>query len=195
MNELEQLSILKDQLDALCPKGLTSTMKYNFDNIEKELKQAEKDREMLNIFKNALTIERIEPKPTSMKIENDGSIVCPLVQNIIKIRQTELNDNLRKSLREWVLKNAFPKELKALEIIFKYITIGNPFGNVHYIYLNDESEMIMPKDFEILKEIFCNNRNHNNCKECAFQGKCDRERKIIQWDAQDAAMNDGGSLD
>ena len=45
------------------------------------------------------------------------------------------------------------KELKALDIILKYITIGNPFGNVYYIYLNDESEMIMPEDFKILKEI------------------------------------------
>lgn len=43
--------------------------------------------------------------------------------------------------------------IKALEIIFKYISIGNPFGNVHYIYLNDESEMIMPKDFEELKGV------------------------------------------
>lgn len=45
------------------------------------------------------------------------------------------------------------KELKALQVIFKYITIGNPFGNVHYIYLNDESEMIMPEDFEVIKEV------------------------------------------
>ena len=72
----------------------------------------------------------------------------------------EALENIKENIRygcflakDWDRLDIVEKELKALEIIFKYIRIGNPFGNVHYIYLNDGSEMIMPKDFEILKEV------------------------------------------
>ena len=57
------------------------------------------------------------------------------------------DEKAKKELSKEIEKN------RALDVLFKYITIGNPFGNVHYIYLNDESEMIMPEDFEILKVV------------------------------------------
>lgn len=61
---------------------------------------------------------------------------------------------IEKELKEKEeLEKAFNTLSMALETIFKYITIGNPFGNVHYIYLNDESEMIMPEDWEKIKEV------------------------------------------
>lgn len=59
---------------------------------------------------------------------------------------------IEKELKEKEeLEKTFNTLSMALETIFKYITIGNPFGNVHYIYLNDESEMIMPEDWEKIK--------------------------------------------
>lgn len=60
------------------------------------------------------------------------------------------DEKAKKELSKEIEKN------RALEVLFKYITIGCPFGNVHYIYLNDESEMIMPKDWEIIKEVLSN---------------------------------------
>lgn len=85
--------------------------------IEKELKQAEEDKETLDIFKNALTIERKPINNINAFKKDRESCISGLVGEIIEIKQNELDEKLRKSLREWVLKNAFPKELKALEII------------------------------------------------------------------------------
>lgn len=45
------------------------------------------------------------------------------------------------------------KELKALEIIKKYIYVNKPFESACYIRLNDESEMITEEEYNLLKEV------------------------------------------
>ena len=83
--------------------------------IKKELKQAEENEKLLKVFKNALTIEHHE-YPTIEHDDNEDIMSC-FVKELYTIRQNELEKDMHKALRKWVLKNAFPKELKALEII------------------------------------------------------------------------------
>ena len=110
---------------------------------------------MLNVFKNALTIER---KPVnniySFKKDRENSI-SSFVSEIIEIKQNELDEKLRKSLREWVLKNAFPKELKALEIIRKkhihkcvLDTLEQDFNLIEV-----KGKDITQKEYNLLKEV------------------------------------------
>lgn len=82
--------------------------------IEKELKQAQEDKEVLNIFKNALAIKHTCVLPKEQDQDDTFSYAC---RYLFEITQNDIDEKLRKSLREWVLKNAFPKELKALEVI------------------------------------------------------------------------------
>lgn len=86
--------------------------------IEQALEQAQENKAMLDIFKSALTIEHHSSTPSFTPLEKDKTFdINATITETIKIKQNDLDEKLRKSLREWVLKNAFPKELKALEII------------------------------------------------------------------------------
>lgn len=77
----------------------------------------ESDLNALQTIKNALTITHI-PYPKINIKENDGHL---FVQKLYEIKQNELDFDLRQNLRDWVLKNACPKEYKALkEIIALY---------------------------------------------------------------------------
>ena len=112
---LEEIKRLKWGLD------ITHEERINLcEYIEKELKQAEKDKEMLDIFESALTIEHDLSTPSFTPLEKDKPFnVSAIITETIKIKQNELDEKLRKSLREWVLKNAFPKELKRLKELEK----------------------------------------------------------------------------
>lgn len=109
---LEEIKRLKWGFD------ITNEERINLcECIEKELKQAEKDKEMLDIFKNALTIKHTCVLPQDHDHSKD-TFVCA-VRYLYEITQNDLDEKLRKSLREWVLKNAFPKELKDKEQLEK----------------------------------------------------------------------------
>ena len=137
-----QITKLKDDLQhyTMVEKDsvLASQIKYDLDmfcSIEKELKQAEENEKVLNICKNALTIEHHDLSMADLHDDSED-IVAYFVRQFFTIKQNELDKSLRQSLREWVLKNAFPKELKALEII------SEAYGN----YANhkiSEYELIM----------------------------------------------------
>lgn len=62
-------------------------------------------------------------------------------------------DEILKEIEEDEDYQIVEKELKALEIIKKYIRVDKPFGSACYIYLNDESEMIPEEQFDLLKEV------------------------------------------
>lgn len=83
--------------------------------IEKELKQAQEDKEVLNIFRNALTIKHTYVLPKEQKTSDD--IFSYSCRYLFEITQYDIDEKVRKSLREWVLKNAFPEELKELNEI------------------------------------------------------------------------------
>lgn len=114
---------------------------YNI--IEKELKKAEKNEIVLNIFKNALTIEHHDLPMVDPHDDNEDFVTYAF-KTLTTIRQNELDKSLRQALREWVLKNAFPKEFKALEII-KEIAKENMsnWGNIDFNI----------NDYPLLKEV------------------------------------------
>lgn len=106
--------------------------------VEKELEQAQEDKKVLDIFKNSLTIEHC---PISIEPLKDGEdFVGSLFRNITTIRTNELDKNLRETLRDWVLKNAFPKEIKALnEILSLYDKwLGNEMSDFEFFTLLSE---------------------------------------------------------
>ena len=106
--------------------------------VEKELEQAQEDKKVLDIFKNSLTIEHC---PISIEPLKDGEdFVGSLFRNITTIRTNELDKNLRETLREWVLKNAFPKEIKALNEILALHDkwLGNEMSDFEFFTLLSE---------------------------------------------------------
>ena len=126
--------------------------------IEKELEEAEENKKMLGIFKNALTVE-YKPFPVEMQKESKD-FVSLLCKNIATIRENELDKNLRAILKKWVLKNAFPKELKALEIIKdKRVNCFDVIDSVdykHYLVLMEEyhkSWRLTEQEYKLLKEV------------------------------------------
>lgn len=106
-DELAELVGLKDK-DYLVLKEV----------IKKALEKGKENEKMVGIFKNALTIEHHD-LPMVDPHDDSEDIVAFFVRQFFTIKQNELDKELRKALREWVLKNAFPKELKALENISK----------------------------------------------------------------------------
>ena len=112
--------------------------------IKQTLEQAQEDKEMLDIFKNALTIKHDDANV----IHNDCG---GMIEMIYTIEKNKLNEQLRKSLREWVLENAFPKELKALEIIKDRLIVEDKGG-----YIQVVCEFSIPsksKNYNLLKEV------------------------------------------
>ncbi len=144
----EGLEALKDLYAKLSIKSSIDDISENLEEyhiIEKELKEGEKVKEVLDIFKNALTIEHDLSTPSFTPLEKDKSFdVNEIITETIKIKQNDLDEKLRKLLREWVLKNAFPEELKAVEIIKKKLP---PLMRSALLdYCNKE-------EYDILKEV------------------------------------------
>lgn len=93
--------------------------------IKKALEKGKEDEKMVGIFKNALTIEHHD-LPMLEPHDDSEDFVTYASKTLTTIRQNELDKSLRQALREWVLKNAFPKEKKVLDIITtKGVNVGN----------------------------------------------------------------------
>lgn len=154
------LEALKEVVDYSIVKFADSESKYQKDLeiIEKELEEAEDNKKMLDIFKNALIVEY---KPFSVEVQEESEdFVSLLCKEIATIRENELDKNLRAILKKWVLKNAFPKELKALEIIKdKRVNCFDVIDSVdykHYLILMEEyhkSWRLTKKEYDLLKEV------------------------------------------
>lgn len=136
-----------------------------YDTIETALKQAEENEKLLNVFRNALTIERDIPPELEIKESEKG---CSYVfKEAVKIHENRIEEMYKKSLREWVFKNAFPKELAVLEIIkrkkvdvsilVRLIAISlEPLKEYNDTIWGDEKEnRLTEEEFEILKEALC----------------------------------------
>jgi len=115
MNEgLEAIKRLKWGLD------ITQEERINLcECIEKELKQAQEDKKVLDIFKSALTAKHTYVLPQDQDPSKDTFAYA--FRYLYEITQNDLDEKLRKSLREWVLKNAFPEELKEYQEIKSYM--------------------------------------------------------------------------
>lgn len=147
--ELETIKYLLEQC-------VNESIKKDLLDIEKTLKQAQEDKEMLNIFKNALTIERDIPPELEIKESEKG---CSYVfKEAVKIHENRIEEMLKKSLRKWVLKNAFPKELKALEIIKeKNVKIDVLKYQSDVVFYNmavfEKEEKLTQEEYDLLKEV------------------------------------------
>ena len=89
---------------------------HDLNTIKKALDEAEKNEQTLLIFKNALTVEHHNLR----MIDNSDPLkdcVDYAVKALYSIKQNELREDLCETLREWVLKNAFPKEMHELNLI------------------------------------------------------------------------------
>lgn len=76
----------------------------------------EGDLNALKTLKNALTIETT---PINTKVEDfkDDNGLTIFTKKLYEIKQNQLDFDLRQNLRDWVLKNACPKEYRAFEIV------------------------------------------------------------------------------
>ena len=119
-----------------------------YEIIEKELKQAEENEKLLNIFKNALTIEHHDYP--MVELDHNEDSVNYFVKQFYTIKQNELDKSMREALREWVLKNAFPKELKAFDIIRKYFWLED-FQD--FIAFNGRLPKCLKEECDALKEV------------------------------------------
>ena len=125
------------------------------DTIETALKEAQKDKEMLNVFTNALTIERDIPPELEIKESEKGTSY--IFREAVKIHENIIEEKIKKALRKWVLKNAFPKELKALEIIKDKEV--NVFIFLHsgdletYNDMVEENRKFTQEEYDLLKEV------------------------------------------
>lgn len=139
-------------LEAL--EKLRETLSYEMDGINfmNEVETIEKDLKMLDIFQGALTIEHHEPITVEHNHNNDT--VELFVKQAYEIRKNQIEKDMRQALREWVLKNAFPKEIKTLEIISDKI-------NKLYDLAVIQRKMLRPQDqikaisyfYDLLKEV------------------------------------------
>lgn len=124
------------------------------DIIEEELKQAEENEKWLNVFKNALTIERQIPPELEIKESENGNTY--VFREAVKIHENRIEEMLKKSLREWVLKNAFPKELEVLDIIKRHPFILERLfdeSGMHGDYVHDYWwGVVTDKEVEMIKE-------------------------------------------
>jgi len=157
MNGKEALEYLKREYEYL-----TLRDEELFDIIEQDLKA-------LDIFKNALTIEHHEY--SQVKIDPADDSVVGLVKQLYQIKQNEIDKDMRKALREWVLKNAFPKEMKMLDVIKDTFKISvyhsrhtetgyemsiedyNPNGNIVFCDITKEQ-------FDAVEEVLCPKPTH-----------------------------------
>jgi len=112
----------------------TQISEEDLDIIEKELKQAQEDKKVLNIFKNALAIKHTYVLPKEQDQDDTFSYAC---RYLFEITQNDIDEKLRKSLREWVLKNAFPKELKAFKVVVKTLDIRVSMNEMGQCFLED----------------------------------------------------------
>ena len=86
---------------------------FELDTIEKELKRLEEQDKILKIIKEVIQFIRTLPE---VKIDDNGDFGS-IVQGLSLKIQRDLENEEREFFRNWILKECFPQELKALEVI------------------------------------------------------------------------------
>lgn len=131
-----------------CPfRHISNDYCEEYETIKKELK-------VLETFKHALTIEyKEQPLPTIDTSVDD--YIFKQIKQEYTIIQNELDQRLRNSLKERVLKNAFPKELKALLIIKAtgILRVFETLGNERTLESMIDSVKLTKEEYDLLKEV------------------------------------------
>ena len=86
---LEKLKTIRHIHDMEC--GKDQAIDNDFDIIEKELKEHEKDKKMLEIFKNALTIEHHEIPLELINSRDIHEFISGITKQIPTIKENELD--------------------------------------------------------------------------------------------------------
>lgn len=168
---LEALIRIEDLLNRLYETDvIDDDFTHDANIIEQELKEAEENKAMLDIFKNALTIEHDLSTPSFTPLKKDNPFdVNAIIIETIKIRQNDIDEKLRKSLREWVLKNAFPKELKEyheLESMHEELAKSyNKLCQEKLEWLKQKQALEIIKRKKVNVEIFLNHSSGRNYNE------------------------------
>ena len=126
--ELEALKEIREHLYG----DVYSGVERRLNIIETALKEKEQQDGVLKILKETIEFNIQEPK---MEVKENGEI--SLLSRIGMSLRKQLNEKERELFREWVLKECFPEELKALEII------KNRKVDVPYIIENPEEENVI----------------------------------------------------
>ena len=112
-------------------------MNKRLNVIEKTIKEQEN---IIKIFKNALTIGYRPPKVVSIECD-DKDMMGYAIETIAEVQQQQVNDKVRKALREWVIKNSIPSELKI--ILNKRVDVNDLLG---YVDLKSYNEYVIACD-------------------------------------------------
>lgn len=115
---------------------------------KKELKSSEKESlQIIEMLKEVIKVGVSLPR-----VEIDNNNVSSFIQAYTMAIQRELENKEREFLRNWVLKECFPKELKALEIIKKELEHFIDFeNNSNCIYIDGMIRCKNKKEFDLLK--------------------------------------------
>ena len=137
--------------------------------IEQALTELEETKQINEIFKNAITIKHTGIR-CETKLDHSKDDLNYSVKHICEVFQNNIEEELKKQLREWVLKNAFPEELKALEVIknkkvqVAYLhsmwddfetTFNNNDEDVMWLYNEgrEKGEQLIKEEYDLLKEV------------------------------------------
>ena len=155
---LEELQVEWEFNNKELPRGFVDT---RYEIIEQALTELEETKKINEIFKNAITIKHTGIH-CEEKLDHTKDTFIYSIQPICEVIQNNIEKELKKQLREWVLKNAFPQELKALEIIKEKVmplvslededSICKP--NQYRVYDNElyQSTALTKEEYDLLKE-------------------------------------------
>lgn len=122
--------------------------------IETALKEKEQQNALINVIKEVFEFGIINEKVTE---KDDGSL--SLLGQIGYTLRREISNKEKMLYRDFILKECFPKELKALEIIKKYVPYyieietdenGKLIMTDHEHLTQDE---LTKEEFDLLKEV------------------------------------------
>ena len=155
---LEELQVEWEFNNKELPRGFVDT---RYEIIEQALTELEETKKINEIFKNAITIKHAGIN-FEEKLDHSKDTFIYSIQPICEVIQNNIEEELKRQLREWVLKNAFPQELKALEIIKEKVmplvslededSICKP--NQYRVYDNElyQSTALTKEEYDLLKE-------------------------------------------
>lgn len=149
--ELKEYYQLREELNTALNLNQCQTIKEWAEMMQNKLK-------LLDAFRNALTIEHHDYPFAEFNNPLDDDISY-LAKKLYVVKQNEMDKDIKSNLREWVLKNAFPKELKELKIIKDKrvcvwaIVMARNVDEYNFSIVNEIAKPLTQEEFKLLKEV------------------------------------------
>ena len=126
---LEELQVEWEFNNKELPRGFVDT---RYEIIEQALTELEETKKINEIFKNAITIKHAGIN-FEEKLDQSKDTFIYSIQPICEVIQNNIEKELKKQLREWVLKNAFPQELQILEVLKEhFVNRDNDTSGIYF---------------------------------------------------------------